>query len=81
MLSVDVIEKGQVVMMKDMMPLQIGKIVHNDRIVMRTASTSHFEVMDLSVPGLNSCWQDKTNDILVELFAPDVAINIKVNNK
>ena len=69
----------------DMAPYDIGKVVTTDssyfgKIVMRTASTMQFEVMDLSEPQTNGCWTHRAtqNDLLVELFPPGSKITIEV---
>ena len=67
-------ESRRVVRMKNMEPLQIGRIIDNDSpyegdIVMRTASRNHFEVMMLSPnPGQGMCWTDDTIDWEIELL-------------
>jgi hypothetical protein len=50
----DKISDDGVISMGNMKPLQIGVIVsdpYNGHIVMRTASTDRFELMDLTNPG------------------------------
>ena len=75
----DNVEKN-IIKMRDMKPLQIGRLIVGGHIVMRTASTRKFEVMDLTVPGLDSCWTNDDTDNNVELFAPDTTIILKINN-
>lgn len=61
--------------MNDMKPCQICRIVKSSasenggHIVMRTASTTKFEVMDLSEPGADSCWCNKPDIEVVPLIA------------
>ena len=65
----------RIVKMREMEPLQIGRIVNPEypvykkTIVMRTASTRHFEVMILSPnQGEDRCWTNNTIDLKVELL-------------
>jgi hypothetical protein len=56
-------DRRNIVLMKDMKPLEIGRIVtskithcYSGEIVMRTASKDKFEVMSLSHPAIDHCW-------------------------
>jgi hypothetical protein len=54
----------RIVKMTDMRPLDVGRIVAGPSrgvLVMRTASTAHFEVMNLSNMIVNSGWSYQTN--------------------
>jgi len=81
-------EAPQIVAMKDMNPLQGGRIValqgseFNGSYVCRTASTDKFEVMNLSRPGANRCWTAlSARDIKVRLLLPGEEITLKLFNK
>lgn len=59
--SVEIIERPhtpQIVLMKDMEPLQLGRIIKSPikdqigNIILRTASGQHFEVINLTVIGV-----------------------------
>jgi phosphoenolpyruvate-protein kinase (PTS system EI component) len=56
--------KSRIIKMSDMKPLDVGRIAvgpSKGLLVMRTASTSHFEVMNLSHMGMNSGWSYQTS--------------------
>ena len=76
-------EERKTILMEEMKPLQVGKIVldtkYGDRIVMRTSSTSHFEVMDLSNPGEDVCWTSDTG-LQVELFSSHEKVVFEIFN-
>ena len=81
---IKVIDKSNVILMDDMKPLQIGTIVngpscYNGDIVMRTASTDKFEVMDLTVPGEDGCWTSFT-DLEVKLLPIGQKVTIELSN-
>ena len=65
--------KDTVVEMGDLEPFQIGIIVDTDssckvykgHLVMRTASTDKFEVMDISEPKEDMCWTDDDTSLKV----------------
>lgn len=57
--------------MYEMRPLEVCVVVEstwNDRVVMRTADEDHFEVMDFTRPGPNSCWIHKPELKVRELY-------------
>lgn len=82
----------EVVPMRDMKPLEIGVIQGRDtglegRVVMRTASTSKFEVFDLSKFKPDCCWTIKFGDLYtkgpsipVRLFRPEEEVTLKIRN-
>jgi hypothetical protein len=76
----------EVIQMHEMEPLTIGQIVnaplhgYKDAFVMRTASTEHFEVMNLSAPEEDSCWTDKHTDIEVRILHPSEYVTITLFN-
>ena len=74
----------KVVDMKDMKPLEIGKICGdcdlNGSFVMRTASTDKFEVMDLSHPGEDVCWTGCC-DLSVRLLHPSEYVTMTLFNE
>ena len=73
--------------MLDMEPLEIGTIVKTNRdstqaghVVMRTSSTRHFEVMDLTDPKVGGCWTNEPSK-MVELLPVGEAIMLEVSNE
>jgi hypothetical protein len=52
--------KSRIIKMSEMKPLQFGRLVHsspiNRHLVMRTASSSLFEVINLTIMRPNQCW-------------------------
>ena len=56
---------NEIIKMGDMEPLDIAIIEGEDckggKIVMRTASQKHFEVINLSNPGSDRCWEARNN--------------------
>lgn len=74
-------ESKKTIPMPEMKPLQIGRIKSGEEcledIVMRTASLDKFEVMDLSCPGKDSCWESP-NSIDVELLPVGSRITLEV---
>lgn len=70
----------RIISMKDMEPLQVGKVLSNGgnsgNIVMRTASVSHFEVMNLTDSEADSCWTGSP-DIKVELLNCPVTLVVE----
>lgn len=71
--------------MSEMEPLAVGRIVTStcnayvDRIVMRTSSSSKFEIMNLSDSYKDSCWTARTTvkGMTVELLDVELVVNIK----
>jgi len=63
--------------MSDMKPLDIGVTRETSRTVMRTASRSKFEVMDLSIPSPGSCW-GRDCGMLVKLLKSGTKITLEV---
>ena len=79
--EVEPIPEPRVVKMGDMRPLQIGRLVEqSDRIVMRTASTHHFEVIAFDGHVVDT-WTTDHCTLLVELFPPHtkVTLNLEAN--
>ncbi len=77
--------KDTIIPMRDMKPLQVG-IIESDgcggcegHYVQRTAATTHFEVMDLTGAGVDSCWAGAPT-CRVRLLHPDESITIKLFN-
>ena len=58
--------------MYQMQPLEVCVVVANcsylDHVVMRTADSDHFEVMDLTNPRPNSCWTSNVPITVRELY-------------
>ena len=73
-----------IIPMSEMKPLDIGRIIHSlydkyeGKLVMRTASTTYFEVMDLANPGEDQCWSGGQSDIKVQLLNPGEKITLEV---
>lgn len=67
---------GKWVKMYDMKPLQIG-VTEGGVLVMRTASTSKLEIMNLSIPGADRCWETSFN-IRVKLSPPGTKVTLEV---
>ena len=72
-ITIERINNPGTIKMKDMKPFQIGRIqnpsmdVYN-HIVMRTASSETKEVIDLSIPGEDSCWTWTNEGPDIEVF-------------
>ena len=49
-----------VITMNQMKPLQVGIILETKEYVLRTASVDTFEVINLSNPGKDECWEQLT---------------------
>lgn len=69
--------------MGDMKPCQIGIIeddetYHNQEVVMRTANSDVFEVMSISNPGDDACWDDPKISIMVRLLPKGTKIILEV---
>lgn len=79
-------QQKRIIPMEDMKPLQVGRIYdkdcteYNGHFVMRTASTSKFEVMSLSHPGADTCWSGSPT-LLVELLPPGEKITLELYNE
>jgi len=79
------VDDSNVILMCEMQPLQVGKIVDDKyrdyigHIVMRTASISKFEVMDLTKACVDSCWSNMST-IKVRLLGPDEVVHLEVYN-
>lgn len=57
--------------MYEMQPLEVCVVVeglYKDHVVMRTADSDHFEVMDLTNPRPNSCWTSNVPITVRELY-------------
>ena len=75
--------KNNVIVMNDMEPLEVG-IVQNgyykNDVVMRTANNTSFEVMNLSKPHVDSCW-DNNSTLPVKLLPKGEKITIELFNE
>jgi hypothetical protein len=76
-----------VIDMGDMAPLDVGYIVdvetetHLGHMVLRTADSSKFEVMDLTSPGRDMCWDSiGSGTERVQLLEPGKVIQIDLFN-
>ena len=78
-------DNERILPMEEMKPLQVARIVeechHKGHIVMRTASESHFEIMDLTDCYPNSCWTNELVDITVELLKAGEVVVLEVSNE
>lgn len=67
--------------MSEIKPLDIGIVVqegdYNNFVVLRTASTSKFEVMSLTAPRPDFCWTTNS-PLLVRLLEPGESITLVV---
>lgn len=74
----------KIIKMSDMKPGQMGKIIegsiHINSVIMRTFNTMLTEVMNLSSPGINSCWTNIKDrpDIKVQLLPKGSKIILEV---
>lgn len=76
----------EILTMAELKPCQLAIIVDIDDmgykgpIVMRTASQSKFEVMDLSISGSDCCWTEKQHlhDIKVKLLPKGTKVTLTV---
>jgi hypothetical protein len=50
------VKDNNIIPMNQMEPLQVAVVVSSGAIVMRTASTQHFEVMNLTASEPSRCW-------------------------
>ena len=68
--------------MADLKPCQLAVVVEDNNyrgtIVMRTASISQFEVMDLSNPGEDNCWTGKGNWMRLRLLPKGTKVTLTV---
>jgi hypothetical protein len=87
MFKTETTERSQerIIKMSDMKPGDIGQVhafvpggMYDGHLVMRTFSSDKFEVMDLSDPGKNSCWQSEPAFIKVELLPPGSKVTLTV---
>lgn len=71
----------RIVKMVDMEPLQIGRVVSKctsyKHIVMRTACENYIEIIDMSDPNPDGCW-DQDSILEVELLPSGTEITLKV---
>jgi len=69
-------EYGQVSTMDEMKPLEIGVICeapgnsNKGHLVMRTASTQNFEVINLTDPREDGCWTNRETLTAIKVFIP-----------
>ena len=77
----DTYEVEDTIPMRDMQPGDIGIVVdaedYSGHTVMRTLSAGHFEVMDLSQPGIDACWTDQ-NYLKVKLLPVGSKVMLEV---
>lgn len=75
----------RIIAMSAMNPLEVGVVVDEKsdylgHYVLRTASTYHLEVINITTPRTNRCWTQAQN-IKVRLLNPDEKINIELYNE
>jgi len=74
-----------VISMSKLEPLQVAIVVDDNgsgsynHVVMRTASEDEFEVMDLTVPGIDRCWTTP-NNVAVSLLEPGEVVTLEISN-
>ena len=74
--------KHKLVPMNMMQPMQIGMLVdgnNKDTVVMRTLNSDKFEVMNLSEPGVDVCWNTHCT-LPVRLLEKGESVNIRISN-
>lgn len=78
---------ARIVKMGRMNPLQVGVIVEGEAMpeqvgcyVMRTASSEDFEVINLSNPGTDKCWNFRS-PIEVRLLGEGESVTLTLRNK
>ena len=74
------VEDANIIEMNDMEPLQVAEIVGSDELVMRTANSSGFEIIDLSDPSEDGCWEHSPS-VKVRLLSPNEKITIELFNE
>lgn len=80
--TIQIIEnKPKLIPMNKLEPLQVARIVGTDNIytnciVMRTASNSSFEVLNLTVTGSGRCWGSNCCS-LVQPLSAEISVTIK----
>lgn len=67
--------------MGDMLPLQVAiitdkKSLYYNHIIMRTQSTTYFEIMNLSNSKIDACWSNKNNPTKVTLLTEPITVEI-----
>jgi len=65
----------------EMEPCEIGRVIngcYKGCIVMRTASTDKFEVMNLSHPGVDSCWSCRITGIKIASLQKGERITLEI---
>ena len=69
--------------MYEMQPLEVCVIVANGsyvgHVVMRTASITHFEVMDLTDPRPDSCWTGRLANLAVRELYPGETYTLELS--
>ena len=77
--------KVELIPMSEMEPWQVGRITMSyldngeGAIVMRTALSDKFEVMDMSDPGSDQCWDKLICKGLMVKLLPSATITINLN--
>lgn len=84
------VKHGKIISMDKMEPLQIGTICETassnkdyvGHVVLRTASTFYFEVMDLTNPGDDCCWTDRPTLTHIKVFIPkETLFTVEISNR
>lgn len=70
----------KVISITEMKPLQVA-VIHGDHhncghVVMRTASIDNFEVIDITDPKPDNCWENHAS-FLVRLVHAEITVKIK----
>lgn len=74
---------NMVIPMSQMMPMQVGIIVDDifkGNYVLRTQNSAQFEIINLSMPTVDNCWDSKSCNIKVRLLGPGESITVKLSN-
>lgn len=84
---IEIIETSEknngIIPMSQMKPMQVGIIVddsYNGNYVMRTQNSTQFEIINLSKPNIDGCWDNDDCPIRVRLFGPGESIVVKLSN-
>ena len=77
-------DNTNIIEMSEMCPYEVGQIMAEDsayhnHYVMRTASTTHFEVINLTEPGEDVCWGEAST-LPVRLLSPNEKLYIELYN-
>jgi hypothetical protein len=72
-------DEGRIIPMKEMEPCQMAVTIPSGELVMRTASASHFEVMNLSNVRADGFWPCPPKSSMVRLLKKGTVIKLVVS--